>query len=109
MNNSNLSKTKPAFRTSGSVTGNFGAGRRTGGSQLNDVPANSRESLGSFPTEDEYYNRLVDALNQTTDRKLQGFIRGELRKMDSRRITQGTSYPKGAYCSLDGHHVKPYQ
>ena len=85
MTDSNLSKTKPALRTKGAVTGNFGAGRRKGGSPLNDIPANSRESLGNFPTQNEYYSRLIDAYHATDDQRLRGFILGELRKMEAQR------------------------
>ena len=110
MTSSNLSKTKPAFRTSGGVTGNFGAGKRTGGSQLNDIPANSRESLGNFPTTSEYYNRLVDAYNKTDDQKLKGFILDELKKMEAQVPGQrAVGNPTGAHCSLDDHFVGSHQ
>ena len=110
MTSSNLSKTKPAFRTSGGVTGNFGAGKRTGGSQLNDIPANSRESLGNFPTQDEYYSRLVAAYNQTDDQRLKGFILDELKKMKAQVPGQrAAGNPTGAHCSLDDHFVGSHQ
>ena len=110
MSETNLSKTKPAFRTKGAVTGNFGAGRRKGGSRLNDVPANSRSSLGNFPTQDAYYSRLVQAYNSTDDQRLKGFILGELRKMDAQREGERLMpEPQGAYCDLQDYHVKPYQ
>ena len=110
MSETNLSKTKPAFRTKGAVTGNFGAGRRKGGSALNDIPANSRESLGNFPTKDEYYSRLVSAYNSTDDQRLKGFILGELRKMDAQREGERCQpEPQGAYCDLHDYHVRPYQ
>ena len=110
MSDSNLSKTKPAFRTKGAVTGNFGAGRRKGGSALNDIPANSRESLGNFPTRGEYYNRLVEAYHSTTSQRLKEFILEQLRQMDAQRPGDRVDAPpQGAHCSLEDYHVQPYQ
>ena len=110
MSESNLSKTKPAFRTKGAVTGNFGAARRKGGSALNDVPANQRESLGNFPTQDAYYNRLVEAWYATDDQRLKRFIEGEMRKMDTQRPGERLqTEPQGAHCSLEDYRVQPYQ
>ena len=110
MSETNLSKTKPALRTKGSVTGNFGAARRKGGSALNDIPANSRETLGSFPTQDEYYYRLVDAYNQTSDQRLKGFILDQLKKMNAQLPGErAAGNPVGSHCSLDGHFVGSHQ
>ena len=110
MSETNLSKTKPALRTKGAVTGNFGAGRRKGGSSLNDIPANSRETLGNFPTQDEYYCRLVEAYNSTDDQRLKGFILGELRKMDAQRPgNRVDAPPQGAHCSIEDYRVQPFQ
>ena len=110
MSETNLSKTKPAFRTKGAITGNFGAGRRKGGSSLNDIPANSRESLGNFPTQDAYYNRLVEAWHATDDQRLRTFILSELRKMDAQRPGERVEAPpQGAYCVMEGYRVQPYQ
>ncbi len=109
-NEGNINRIKPAFRTKGSFAGNWGAGRRTGGSQLNDIPANSRETLGNFPTQDEYYSRLVAAYNQTDDQRLKGFILDELRKMDAQVPGQrAVGNPTGAHCSLDDHFVGSHQ
>ena len=110
MSETNLSKTKPAFRTKGAVTGNFGAGRRKGGSSLNDIPANQRETLGNFPTQDEYYNRLIEAYNTTDDLRLRTFIEGELRKMDAQRPGErADAPPQGAHCSIEDYRVQPFQ
>jgi len=79
-NEGNINRIKPALRTRGSYAGNWGAGMRKGGSSLNDVPANSRESLGNFPTRDEYCNRLIEALRHTNDQKLRAFIYSEIKK-----------------------------
>ena len=92
------------------MTGNFGAGRRKGGSSLNDIPANQRETLGNFPTQDEYYNRLIEAYNTTDDLRLRTFIEGELRKMDAQRPgSRVESPPQGAFCCIDDHFVGSHQ
>ena len=80
---SNLSKTKLAFRTSGNVTGNFGAPKRKAGSKLSDVPANNKRSIGNFPTNEEYRQRLLLALERTTDQRLISFLQDELRNLDA--------------------------
>jgi len=80
-NEGNINRIKPALRTKGTYAGNWGAGMRKGGSSLNEVPANSRKTLGNFPTRDEYYNRLLKAESLTTDRRLLAFIRAELKKL----------------------------
>jgi len=82
-NQGNINKIKPALRTKGSYAGNWGAGMRKAGSPLNDVPANSRKTLGNFPTRDEYYNRLKLAVSKTTDLRLLAFLNEELRKLEA--------------------------
>ena len=110
-NNSNLSKTKPAFRTSGGLTGNFGSGKRKGGSKLADVPANRKDSIGNFPTQDEYAARLRAAYHATSDQKLKAFILKELGKIKSSSINHGervTTTPQGPYCDISNHFIKSY-
>ncbi len=110
-NNSNLSKTKPALRSSGGLTGNFGAAKRKAGSKLADVPTNQRESLGNFPRVEEYADRLRDAYSKTSDHKLRSFILSELGKIERQRIDQEERYvkPQGPYCSLSNHFVTSSQ
>ena len=111
-NKSNLSKTKPALRTKGGVTGNFGAGRRKGGSALNDVPANSRASLGSFPSEMEYRERMVQAYYLADTDRLRQFCLSEVARIDlkhGRGITRVDGGPKGAYCVIGDHFVGSHQ
>ena len=110
-NNSNLSKTKPAFRTSGAVTGNFGAGKRKGGSKLSDIPANRRDSVGNFPTQSEYAVRLRTAYHATSDHKLKAFILAELGRIERVAISHEERHvkPQGAYCSLKNHFVSSSQ
>ena len=111
-NNSNLSKTKPAFRTSGGLTGNFGSGKRKGGSKFADVPANSRDSIGNFPTQDEYAARLRAAYSATSDQKLRVFILKELGKIEQASIKHGertTTPPQGPHCDISNHFIKSYR
>ena len=108
--NGNLSKTKPKLRTEGAVTGNFGAGRRKGGSYLAAIPTSNKETLGNFPSQSEYLNRMKEALTKTTDPALQKFILSEIAKIEQgRREMRDTSKPQGSYCDLKDHHVKPHQ
>ena len=111
MEQTNLSKTKPAFRTSGAVTGNFGKAKVKSGSSLNEVPANKRDSLGNFPRVEEYADRLRDAYSKTSDQKLRSFILAELGRIERQRIGHEERYvkPQGAFCSLKNHSVSPSQ
>ena len=107
----NLSKTRPAFRTSGAITGNFGKAKVKSGSSLNEVPANKRDSLGNFPRVDEYAERVSKAYSLTSDHKLKSFILAELGKIERTRIDKEERYvkPQGAYCSLTNHYIQPSQ
>ena len=107
-NDTNLSKTKPALRTKGGVTGNFGAGRRKGGSALNDVPANSRESIGNFPSEMAYRERMVRAYELADTARLAEFCLSEIDRIDrkhGRGLTRAAGNPKGAHCDVADHFV----
>ena len=107
---SDLNRIKPAFRTKGSMTGNFGAGRRTGGSKLADVPANSRESIGNFPSPEEYMRRLesIIAMEDVAPRTRE-FVLSELRRLNRLRISKPNPTPQGPYCSLTDHFVTAAQ
>ena len=110
-NHSNLSKTKPAFRTSGGLTGNFGSGKRKGGSKLTEIPANRRDSVGNFPTQTEYAVRLRAAYHATSDQKLKEFILKELGKIETSSINHGeriTAVPQGPHCDIQNHFIKSY-
>ena len=111
MEPTNLSKTKPALRTSGAVTGNFGKAKVKSGSSLNEVPANKRDSLGNFPRVEEYADRLREAYSKTSDQKLRSFILKELGKIERTRIDHEERYvkPQGPYCSLSNHFVTSSQ
>lgn len=108
MTDSNLSKTKPALRTKGAVTGNFGAGRRKGGSVLNDIPVNRRDSLGSFPTQDEYAYRLREAVRLGASGRVLEHIQRELAIIERRSIQhgdRGMPKPAGPFCDIEEHFV----
>ncbi len=81
MTYSNLSKIKTKFRTTGNITGNFGAKKPVAGSSLNDLGGNG--NIGA--TQDEYLNRLYVALDETNDAKLKKFIYQEIRKIHVQR------------------------
>jgi hypothetical protein len=83
MNYSNLSKIKPKLRTTGRISGNFGAKKPVAGSSLNDLGGNG--SIGA--TQDQYLNRLHYAFDNTTDEKLKKFIYHEIRKIHVQRGT----------------------
>ena len=109
---SNLSKTKTAFRTSGGVTGNFGAGKRTAGSALNDIPANRRSSLGSFPTDMEYRTRMIDAFNGADTERLRNFCLTEIKRIDQKHsigLERAQVAPTGSHCTIANHFVGPHQ
>ena len=112
MTDTNLSKTKTAFRTSGGVTGNFGAGKRSGGSALNDIPTNSRDSLGRFPSEMEYRARMVDAFNLAETDQLRSFCRDEITRIDqkhNRGLERSQVSPTGSHCVIGDHFVGSHQ
>jgi hypothetical protein len=71
MENTNLSKIKPQLRTTGAVTGNFGATKikvRPGTLDLTKEIL-TRDNL-RIPDRDAAFERLVQAYNTTTDERL---------------------------------------
>ena len=56
MSESNLSKTKPALRTKGNVTGNFGVPKVKSGSSLNEIGFGE---VGSMPTIDQHLTDML--------------------------------------------------
>jgi len=73
---SNLSKIKTKFRTSGAVS----APRRRAGSPLKEIGETNVKTVKCV-TQDDYLNRLQEALTKTTDSKLKTFISQEIRKI----------------------------
>ena len=107
----NINRIKPALRTKGAMTPNFGAGKRKGGSKFSDIPANSRETLGNFPTPYEYHNRLIKAYHLTDEPRTKQFILDELKKLKAQMPVQDRILPDptGAYCVIDDHFVSGAQ
>jgi hypothetical protein len=80
MTYSNLSKIKPKFRTTGQITGNFGAKKPVAGSPLNEIGMSTKETIKCV-TQDEYLSRLYQAFDTTTDEKLKKFIYTQIRSI----------------------------
>ena len=81
---SNLSKVKPAFRTKGNVTGNFGAPKRTKEAYNSNIGVTKAKVL-NLTTQDEYLQRLITAYQSTPDTNLKKFIYDEIRKIKIQR------------------------
>ena len=89
-----LNRIKPAFRTKGVHTGNFGAARVKAGSRLNDLGHTNVERVVVTP-EAEYVERLRRALDETTDPKLLAFLNNELRRLRDRSLSAQTRVVHG--------------
>lgn len=77
---SNLSKIKPKFRTSGSLSGNFGKAKVKSGSPLKDIGVTQAEVV-KVNTQENYLKRLYTAFESTDDPKLKKFLYEEIRKI----------------------------
>jgi thymidine phosphorylase len=77
---SNLSKVKPAFRTKGNVTGNFGAPKRTKEAYNSGIGVTNAKVVNVVKQED-YLKRLYAAFENTNDEKLKQFIYTEIKKI----------------------------
>jgi len=80
MTTSNLSKVKPAFRTKGNVTGNFGAPKRTKEAYNTGIGVTNAKVVNVVKQED-YLKRLYAAFENTNDEKLKQFIYIEIKKI----------------------------
>jgi len=81
---SDLNRIKPAFRTKGAVTGNFGRAKVKSGSTLNDIGHTDCENV-SIVRPEEYERRLQEALRETENPRLIAFIEGQLRDLRVQR------------------------
>ena len=80
MSESNLSKIKPKFRTSGRVSGNFGKNKvRTNGNT--DLGYTNKDSISPVTTQDEYLNRMYRTIELTTDKKVQSFCYQQIKQI----------------------------
>lgn len=76
---SDLNRIKPAFRTKGSATGNFGKAKVKAGSTLNDIGVTKAEVINITEKKD-YMDRLLKAYHTTDDENLRSFIWNEMKK-----------------------------
>ena len=76
---SNLSKVKPALRTKGKVTGNFGSPKRTKEAHNSGLGV-TKAKVVNVVKPDDFIKRLYDAFDKTNDPKLREFIYTEIRK-----------------------------
>ncbi len=76
---SNLSKVKPALRTKGNVTGNFGRPKTKAGSPISGLGV-TKAKVVNVVKPDNYIKRLYEAFDKTEDPKLREFIYTEIRK-----------------------------
>ena len=76
----NINKIKPALRTTGQLTGNFGK-TKVKGAHNNQIGVTNAENVTITKPED-YYNRMLQALEVTTDPKMVAFIQGEITKYE---------------------------
>jgi hypothetical protein len=86
MSSTNINKIKPAFRTTGRVSGNFGKSRVKVGSTLKDIGVTNVKVL-NLTTQDEYLQRMITAYHSTADTNLKKFIYDEIRKIEIQRGT----------------------
>jgi hypothetical protein len=84
MSSTNINKIKPAFRTTGRVSGNFGRSKVKSGSTLKDIGVTKAKVL-NLTTQDEYLQRMITAYHSTTDINLKKFIYDEIRKIEIQR------------------------
>ena len=79
-----LNRIRPAFRTKGAVTGNFGRQKVKAGSTINEIGITSAENVRAVPPE-EYYNRLLLALYKAESPRLIAFLKDEILKYERQR------------------------
>ena len=77
---SNLSKVKPALRTKGKLTGNFGSPKRTK-EAYNSGLGVTKAKVVNITTQDEYLKKMFQVFDTTTDPKLKKFAYTEIRKI----------------------------
>lgn len=84
----NINKIKPALRTKGNITGNFGKQKPKAGSTLNDI---TDGKVGSLPTKMQYTMRLVSALPHLNDKARPGIIQ-QLKQLVAQQGLSPTLY-----------------
>ncbi len=81
---SDLNRIKPAFRTKGAVTGNFGRQKVKGGSTLSDLGLTKAKTI-RITTPQEYERRLLEALSKTENPNVISTIEDQLRSLRTQR------------------------
>lgn len=99
---SDLNRIRPALRTKGAVTGNFGKSKVRAGSTLNDIGHTDAEVV-KLATIDSYFTRLEEALTKTTDPELLTFLNAELKKI---RLQSGKGLKR---IDHSGRTAQPYR
>jgi hypothetical protein len=79
-----LNRIKPAFRTKGVHTGNFGSPKVKSGSTLNDIGVTKAKVVNVTRPQD-YEERLQKALRETENPRLIAFIESELKALRVQR------------------------
>ena len=80
MTNSNLSKVKPAFRTKGNVTGNFGAPKRTKEAYNTGIGVTNAKVV-NITTTNDYLTKMYYVLDNATDSKMKQFAYNEIKSI----------------------------
>ena len=80
MTTSNLSKVKPAFRTKGNVTGNFGKNKVKANSPLRDIGVTNAKVV-NITTQNDYLTKMYYVLDNATDSKMKQFAYNEIKKI----------------------------
>ena len=88
--NDNINKIKPAFRTTGRVSGNFGKNKVKAGSSLSDI---TDGGVGSLPTKLQYTMRLVSALPHLSPNARPGIIQ-QLKQLVAQQGLSHTLYSR---------------
>ena len=84
---SNLSKTKPALRTKGNVTGNFGVPKVKAGAN-NEIGMTDKDFV-NIVSQDEYLNRMYQAFDNTDSPRLKQFCYTQIRDILVQRNVWG--------------------
>jgi len=77
---SNLSKIKPKLRTTGSISGNFGAPKRRAGSSYNEIGLSDKDVIHVTKRSD-YIDRMISLFYNTEDTKMKHFAYTELHRL----------------------------
>ena len=76
----NLSKIKPKFRTTGNISGNFGKAKVKAGSSLNEIGVSTKETIHVTKRSD-YIDRMISLFYNTEDTKMRHFAYTELHRL----------------------------